>query len=43
MIIGLVVAFLPGPTVAILMVLVGVAAILFGIAAIAQALAWRKA
>jgi uncharacterized membrane protein HdeD (DUF308 family) len=41
-IIGLVVAFLPGPTVAMLMALVGLAAILFGVAAIMQALAWRK-
>ena len=41
-IIGLVVAFLPGPTVAVLMALVGFAAILFGVAAIIQALAWRK-
>jgi uncharacterized membrane protein HdeD (DUF308 family) len=42
-IIGLVFIIWPGPTVAILMVLVGLAALLFGIGAIIQALALRRA
>jgi uncharacterized membrane protein HdeD (DUF308 family) len=42
-IIGLVFIIWPGPTVAILMILVGLAALLFGIGAIIQALALRRA
>ena len=42
-IIGLVFIIWPGPTVAILMILVGLAALLFGIGAIVQALALRRA
>jgi uncharacterized membrane protein HdeD (DUF308 family) len=42
-VIGLVFMIWPGPTVAILMVLVGLAALLFGIGAIVQALALRRA
>jgi hypothetical protein len=42
-IIGLVVVFWPGPTVAVLMALVGAGAIIFGVLAIAQALALRRA
>lgn len=42
-IIGLVIMVWPGPTVAILMALVGLSAIVFGISAIAQGLAMRKA
>lgn len=42
-IIGLVFIIWPGPTVAILMILVGLAALLFGIGAIIQALALRGA
>lgn len=41
-VIGIVVIAWPGPTIAILMVLVGLNAILFGAASIAQALAIRK-
>lgn len=41
--VGLVVVFWPGPTVAILMALVGAGAVLFGVLAIAQALALRRA
>ena len=41
-IIGLVVVFWPGPTVAVLMVLVGAGAIIFGVLAIAQALALKR-
>jgi len=42
-IIGIIVIAWPGPTIAILMVLVGVNALVFGISAVAQALALRKA
>lgn len=42
-VIGLVFIIWPGPTVAILMILVGLAALLFGIGAIVQALALRRA
>jgi uncharacterized membrane protein HdeD (DUF308 family) len=42
-VIGLVFIIWPGPTVAILMVLVGLAALLFGIGAIIQALSLRRA
>ncbi len=42
-VIGLVFMIWPGPTVAILMVLVGLAALLFGIGAIVQALSLRRA
>jgi uncharacterized membrane protein HdeD (DUF308 family) len=42
-VVGLVFIIWPGPTVAILMVLVGLAALLFGIGAIVQALALRRA
>lgn len=41
--IGTIVIVWPGPTVAVLMVLVGVSAVLFGISAIIQGLALRKA
>lgn len=39
---GIIVMVWPGPTIAILMVLVGVNAIIFGVSAVAQALALRK-
>jgi uncharacterized membrane protein HdeD (DUF308 family) len=42
-VIGLVFIIWPGPTVAILMVLVGLAALLFGVGAIIQALSLRRA
>ena len=42
-IIGIIVIAWPGPTIAILMVLVGVNALVFGVSAVAQALALRKA
>lgn len=42
-VIGLVFIIWPGPTVTILMILVGLAALLFGIAAIVQALSLRRA
>jgi uncharacterized membrane protein HdeD (DUF308 family) len=42
-IVGLVFIIWPGPTVTLLMVLVGLAALLFGIAAIVQALSLRRA
>ena len=42
-IVGLVFIIWPGPTVKLLMILVGVGAILFGISAVAQGLALRKA
>ncbi len=42
-VIGLVFIIWPGPTVAILMILVGLAALLFGIGAIVQALSLRRA
>jgi uncharacterized membrane protein HdeD (DUF308 family) len=42
-IIGIIVMAWPGPTIAILMVLVGFSALLFGISAVAQALALRRA
>jgi uncharacterized membrane protein HdeD (DUF308 family) len=42
-VIGLVFIIWPGPTVTILMILVGLAALLFGIGAIVQALALRRA
>jgi uncharacterized membrane protein HdeD (DUF308 family) len=42
-IVGAVFIAWPGPTIAILMALVGIAAIVFGIASVAQALALRKA
>jgi len=42
-VIGLIFIIWPGPTVAILMVLVGLAALLFGIGAIIQALSLRRA
>jgi len=42
-VIGIIVIAWPGPTIAILMILVGLSAILFGVASIAQALALRKA
>jgi uncharacterized membrane protein HdeD (DUF308 family) len=41
-IIGVIVIVWPGPTIAILMVLVGLNALVFGISAIVQALALRK-
>jgi len=41
--IGIVVIAWPGPTVAILMVLVGLNALVFGISAVVQALSLRKA
>ena len=41
--IGIVFMAWPGPTIAILMVLVGLSALIFGISAVAQALALRKA
>ena len=41
--IGIVFMVWPGPTIAILMVLVGLSALIFGISAVAQALALRKA
>ena len=42
-IVGIVFMVWPGPTIALLMILVGLSAILFGVASIAQALALRKA
>ena len=42
-IVGIVFVVWPGPTIALLMILVGLSAILFGVASIAQALALRKA
>jgi uncharacterized membrane protein HdeD (DUF308 family) len=42
-VVGIVFMAWPGPTIAILMALVGLAAILFGVSSIAQALALRKA
>ena len=42
-IVGIIVVAWPGPTIAILMVLVGLDAILFGISMIAQGLALRRA
>jgi len=42
-IVGIVFIVWPGPTIALLMILVGLSAILFGVASIAQALALRKA
>ena len=42
-VIGLVFIIWPGPTVTILMILVGLAALLFGIGAIVQALSLRRA
>jgi uncharacterized membrane protein HdeD (DUF308 family) len=42
-IVGIVFMAWPGPTVALLMVLVGIAAVVFGVASVAQALALRKA
>jgi hypothetical protein len=42
-IVGLVFIIWPGPTVTLLMILVGLAALLFGISAIVQALSLRRA
>ena len=42
-IVGLVFIIWPGPTVTLLMILVGLSALIFGISAIAQALALRRA
>lgn len=42
-VVGIVFIAWPGPTVALLMILVGLSAVLFGVASIAQALALRKA